>query len=238
MLQIYDMRDPEHPDLVGQWWTPGLWAEGGESPPPPAVNGSETFIHHGIPDGGRLYCGYWDAGVLILDVTDPAAPSVVSQVGWEAGEGHATHTTLPLPGRHLLAVLDEAATYRPACEENPTYLRILDIGDERHPRVLSRWRPDPQVFCQRPGCFGPHNLHENRPGTYKSEDLLFVTFYNAGLQVVDISDPGNPRPYAYYIPAPGPGGNGTWTNDLVVGADGRIFVVDRVTAGLHLLELE
>ena len=37
-----------------------------------------------------------------------------------------------------------------------------------------------------PGRFGPHNVHENRPGSFQSERLIFSTWFNAGLRVVDL----------------------------------------------------
>jgi hypothetical protein len=160
---------------------------------------------------------------------------------------------VPLPGRKLLAVVDEGLSYRPADlfpddhleyrpisvqlkPENPKYLRVVDISDEKKPRALSKWRPDPDIYEKRPGRSGPHNLHENRPGTYRGEDLLFATFYNAGLHVLDISDPENIKPKARFIPETSSKA-GLWINDLVVAEDGRIFTTDRFDGGVNILEM-
>lgn len=236
MLEIYDLQVPEKPELVGRWWTPGLWQEGGEAPPAPSRNGARTFIHHGIHHDGRLYCGYWDGGVVIFDVSDPTNPQPISRYEWEAGGGGMTHTTLPLPGRQLLAVTDEAGQV--GDPQNPKYFRLLDIADERNPVELSRWRPDHEVYGSRGGRYGPHNLHENRPGTFQSEETLFATFFNAGLRVLDISDARNPRETAYYVPPATPGQPICATNDILVSAEGRIYITDKWSGGLHILELE
>jgi hypothetical protein len=253
MLQIYDMQVPAKPELVGQWWTPGLWKAGGEAAQPRRNNGALTQLHHGVHHNGRLYCGHGSAGLLILDVENPTAPKVVSELEWEAGQGGATHTATPLPGRKLVAVLDEALSYRPAqlfpedhvefrkvslspTPENAKYVRLVDVTDERNPCVLSKWRPDPDIYMKRPGRSGPHNLHENRPGAYQGEDLLFGTYYNAGLHVLDISDPANPKPRAHFVPQTSYYA-GVWTNDLCVAREGRIFITDRVGGGVHILEL-
>lgn len=236
MLQIYDLNDLENPELVGQWWTPGLWEEGGEEPPAPSRNGARTFIHHGIHHDGRLYCGYWDGGVMVFDVTDPTTPTPISRLEWEEGGGAMTHTTLPLPGRQLLAVTDEAGQLGEP--QNPKYFRVLDMSDERNLRELARWRPDHEYYGSKPGRYGPHNLHENRPGTYQSEEVLFATFFNAGLRVIDIGDPANPKEIAYYVPPPTPGQDFCATNDLLVTTDGIIFTTDKFAGGLHILELE
>jgi hypothetical protein len=192
-----------------------------------------VHLHHGIYSNGRLYCGFWDAGVIILDVHNPEAVGIVGRLEWEAGEGKSTHTALPLPFRKLLAVVDEANEPR----EVPRYFRLLNIEDETAPQELSRWRPNHLVFANRPGRLGPHNLHEHRPGLFQSSELLFATFYNAGLQVIDIADPARPTARAYYIPHPADG-SAPDTNDVLVTADGRIFITDRGNGGLDILELE
>ena len=38
------------------------------------------------------------------------------------------------------------------------------------------------------GHFGPHNVHENRPGSFQSLPLIFATYQNAGVRVYDIRD--------------------------------------------------
>jgi hypothetical protein len=233
MLEIYDLNDLSRPILVGRWWTPGLWAGGGEAPPEPARNGPSLSIHHGIYCNGRLYCGHWDAGLLILDVSHPEKPTVVSTLEWPEMRGCQTHTAHPLSGRNLLVVLDEATE-----GSNPTYMHLVDIVDERNPRELSRWRPEEELYAGRGGRYGPHNLHEHRPGTYVSDRIVFVAAFNAGLQVVDIADAENPVVIGYYVPSVPASQVVCSTNDVVVAEDGRIFTTDRISGGLHVLEME
>jgi len=233
MLEIYDLDEVSLPRLVGRWWTPGLWEGGGEAPPEPAGNGPSLSIHHGIYHNGRLYCGHWDAGLLILDVSCPGKPSVVSQMEWPENRGCHTHTAQPLPQRNLLVVLDEATE-----GSNPTYMHLVDVADETNPRELSRWRPDEEPYATRGGRYGPHNLHEHRPGTYWSDHVVFVAAFNAGLQVLDISDTEKPVVIAYYVPTVPPAQQVCYTNDVIVAEDSRIFTTDRISGGLHVLEME
>ncbi|MDP2857076.1 MAG: hypothetical protein Q8P50_03760 [Bacillota bacterium] len=233
MLEIYDLQRPDSPQLVGRWWSPGLWAGGNE--PQPDKNLPNALIHHGIYNAGHLYCGHWDAGLLFLDVSNPEKPQEISRLAWEKGGGGKTHTALPLPGRKLLAVTDESG--QAGKPQTPKCFRVVDIADERAPRVLSVWRPDPAVFEIRGGRVGAHNLHENRPGTYQSETVIFATFPNAGLRVLDITDPVKPCEIAYYVEPAGPGQEACEGNDVLVTKDGLILLTDRF-GGLHILQME
>ena len=49
------------------------------------------------------------------------------------------------------------------------------------------------------GNFGRHNLHENRPGTFVSEETIFATYHNAGVRVFDIRDQIPPKEIASWV---------------------------------------
>ena len=57
-------------------------------------------------------------------------------------------------------------------------------------------------FCEKGGRFGPHNVnHEvHLPDVEKPGDLIYLTYFNAGLRVFDIKDPLNPRETGWFIP--------------------------------------
>lgn len=90
---IVDVSDPEGPAEVGRWWWPGMWEAGGEVPDWPEAE--DRIAHHAMVWGDRAYLGMWDSGMVILDISDPAAPTSISHLGWKEG-GH-THTCLPMP---------------------------------------------------------------------------------------------------------------------------------------------
>jgi len=57
--------------------------------------------------GTRLYLSYWDAGVLILNITDPAHPSLVGRTAYDVGvEGNA-HSTDTAKREKILIQADE-----------------------------------------------------------------------------------------------------------------------------------
>ena len=227
---IVDIDDPEHPQETGRWWWPGQWEAGGETVSWP--DGRDWNTHHAMVHGDRAYVGLWDGGMVILDIADPALPSVVSRLGWD--EGGETHTCLPLPGRHLVVVTDEATT--DGCEGPPHRVRVVDVADEEHPRVIAVC-PEPEGdFCDRGLRFGAHCLHENRPHSYRSEELMFVTYFNAGLRVYDLAEPATPVEIASYIPECPPGQPTIQINDVWVGEDHLVYISDRVGGGIYILE--
>ncbi|HTG73435.1 MAG TPA: hypothetical protein VMB70_06685, partial [Terriglobia bacterium] len=99
-------------------------------------------------------------------------------------------------------------------------------------------------FCAR-GTFGPHNLHENRPGSFRSEETIFATYNNAGVRVFDIRDAFAPKEIAYWVPpAPNklvdPRPNvalAAKTADVFVTTDGVMYASDW-NAGLNVLQFE
>jgi hypothetical protein len=101
-------------------------------------------------------------------------------------------------------------------------------------------RPGPGTpwasYRERPGRFGPHNVHENKPGSFSSEELIFATWYNAGVRLYDVSDPYRPEEVAHFVPPAPPGQEAPQLNDLWVDADGLVYVTDRISGGLYVLE--
>ena len=86
-------------------------------------------------------------------------------------------------------------------------------------------------------------MHENRPGSYQSEELIFVTYNNAGVRIFDISNQFSPKEVAYWVPPvptklidPRPNiALDAKTADIYVTKEGLMFVSDW-NAGMHVLE--
>lgn len=232
ILLILDVANPEHPAELGHWGMTGQWTAGGETPSWPAE--LRYQLHHGISSGNFIYCGWNDACLKILDVSNPAAPSYVGGVNWAPEAGGATHTTLPLPGRGLVVVTDEVLNDQ--ANEPPKYVRIVDVHDPSKPEVTAVIEPPEGELNRGRLRFGPHNLHENRPDTFRSEDEIYVTYFGGGLRVYDIRDPAQPKDVASFVPPSPPGQDSIQLNDLIVGKDGIVYTGDRLTGGLWVLE--
>lgn len=225
---IIDLSNPAEPQEVGRWWWSGM--ADGETRDWPATE--SRSVHHALVDGQRAYVGFWDSGMVILDISDLSAPKTISHLNWEIG-GH-THTCLPLPDRNLVVVTDEAVTN--GCDDDPHMVRIVDISDETNPQVVAICPVPEGDFCERGLRFGAHCLHENMPGTYQSQTLIFATYFNAGLRVYDITDAQAPVEAAHWIPATPDGQPAAQINDVYVDTDHTVFVTDRVNGGVYILE--
>ena len=212
---VFDLADPTQPVDAGRFVL---------DEPQPA--GKRYAAHHALAEGRTAYLGYGDAGLVALDVSEATAPRLLWRLDWDGG---GTHTCMPLPGRGLVAVTDEQLADGPNAPRR--YVRLVDTAGRR---VVARC-PEPQGnFAGQPTRFGPHNLHENRSGSYRSASLIFVTYFNAGLRVYDVADAEHPVEVAAWVPEQ----DAPQTNDLYVEAGGRVWVTDRFTGGLTCLEPE
>ena len=68
------------------------------------------------------------------------------------------------------------------------------------------------------------------------KDLVFITYFSAGLRAVDVSDPLKPREVGHFLPALEEGIEEIQSNDIGCDEHGRIYLVDRWGSGMHILE--
>ena len=190
IFAVIDLADPTQPQVVGRWWLPGMWRAGGETPNWPT--GKRYALHHGLLAGTLVYAAWRDGGLTVLDVADPTRPKLVAHRNTDPPFGGGTHSPLPLPDRNLLVLADEPTSAN--CVDGRRYIWMFDIREPANPVSIATF-PEPAEadYCAKGGSFGPHNLHENRPGAFQSSRLVFATYYNAGVRVYDIENPFQPR---------------------------------------------
>ncbi len=238
ILIIIDMADPTRPVECGRWWIPGMHAAGGETP----YWKGRWALHHAVVADDIAYGSWRDGGLTIIDVKDKSAPKLISHRNWSPPFGGGTHSALPLHDRDLLVVADEAVLNIDQEQMKRTW--VFDIRDKANPiSIATLPTPAEQDYVAMGGQFGPHNLHENRPGSFQSSTTIFATWQSAGVRAFDITDPFQPRETGYFVP-PQPT---RWmepmrgrakmrhTGDLFVSADGLIYITD-YDAGLYILQ--
>jgi hypothetical protein len=241
ILCIVDLKDITKPEIVSRWWLPGMNRAAGEKPLFP--QGRRAALHHMITAGNRGYAAWRDGGLTIHDLSDPAKPTLLSHINWSPPFPGGTHTALPLPGRGLAVVADEANAEQ--CAKGTFHTFVVDVRAPENPVPISTLpTPKERDFCAL-GTFGPHNLHENRPGSFRSEQTIFATYNNAGVRVFDIKDAFAPKEIAYWVPpAPkrliDPRPNvalAAKAADIYVTPDGLLYVSDW-NAGLNVLQYQ
>ena len=241
-LAIVDMSDPAQPQLAGRWWLPGMNRAAGEEKP--ASFGKRTALHHLINAGNIGYAAWRDGGFTVHDLSDPVNPKLLAHRNYSPPFGGGAHTPLPLPGRKLLVLADEATSSN--CANGLAYTWVVDVREPSNPvSIATLPTPTDEDFCAKGGKFGPHNLHENRPGSFQSEDLIFATYHNAGLRVYDILDTFAPKQVACFIPPPPERIVDQRPNpvkviqscDVYVDVNGVMYLTD-TNAGLTILQYE
>ena len=194
------MSDVYHPKLTANVQMPGQEvSETAARAASPIYNfPTATTSIHGpayvptpIEKGGKLgYASWGGLGMVILDLTTPTAPKVVSN--WTpplvAGKGLAVHTIdVTRLNRGFVIVTPEE--YGAGCDTPRLENFILDLKDPAHPKEITKLpspTPPPgapyKTFCGRYGRFGTHNApHLKAPGK-AAANFTCYTWFNAGLQ--------------------------------------------------------
>ncbi len=240
VLAIFDMANPSTPTLAGLWALPGM----GAGEPPAWAPGKRWALHHMIVAGHLGYGAWRDGGLTIHDLTDPVSPKLLSHRVLSPPFAGGSHTPLPLPDSGLLVLADEATTAN--CASGFAHGWVFDVRTPENPLPFATLpQPAERDYCAVGGKFGPHNLHENRPGSFQSETLIFATWHNAGVRVFDLSDPFRPIEAGFCIPAAPtrlldirPGAVAvTQSCDVMVDPNGLVFVTD-TNAGLTIVRYE
>ena len=241
ILITIDLADPTKPREAGRFWLPGMNAAAGETPNWPSPMG-RYGLHHPIVHGDIAYCSWRDACLAVVDVADRANPKLIVHKNWCPPFGGGTHNALPLPDRDLLIVVDEAVL-----DNQEDGLKLIWVFDNRvksNPiSIATMPTPTERDYKAVGGHFGPHNVHENRPGSFQSSELIFATYQNAGVRVFNIRDQYHPIEVGAMVPpAPkklvDPRPNRPvvlHSADVFVDRNGIVYCTD-FSAGLYTME--
>jgi hypothetical protein len=241
ILAIVDVSDPLHPKDVSKWWYPGQ--KEGEQPA-----SSVVASFHGpanvSPDGKMISTGYTPS-VINLDISDIEHPKLIGEAVMSppfADVGtQSVHSVLPLWDRKLLFANSESL--RVECKEGLQWGALFDNSNPARPMLISTLPiPVPPAnapfkdFCNKGGRFGPHNTNQeiHLPDVEKPGNLIYLTYFNAGLRVYDTELPRLPKEVGWFVPPnpaqpiPSQGGMLTvnQTQDVLVDTRGYIYITD------------
>jgi hypothetical protein len=180
-----------------------------------------NYTSHGLSisnDGNRAYVAAGNGhGVLILDVSEIQARKANPQVR-EIGSVSWDNQTIPqnaIPftrdGKPYLLEIDEYSSNGGTVAAHGRTVgagRIIDIGDETKPFVISNLRLEVHEPENRdeiagdPGAFLPiqgYAGHYCNVPTRVNPDIAACSMIASGLRIFDIRDPHHPREIAYFI---------------------------------------
>jgi hypothetical protein len=221
-ITAMDISDPTQPKLLGfmpHFHTHDL-----------SVSRDGTRMYLAQP-GNFLPFGFpGDNGLVIVDVSDfqfrrpNPQPRVISTLFWKDGGVAQQPNPVTYQGRPHIIFTDEtgagpaptaAAARAAACAQGLPpfgFARIIDISDERNPKIISKLRLEvhdpancPQFLDDFPPAiadldFYGYSSHYCTVDRSKNPRMLACGYLGAGLRVFDIRDPFHPREIAYYKP--------------------------------------
>ena len=129
-----------------------------------------------------LAASYFDDGIQIIDITNPASPAAVSAVsdeenGFTALDGARGITTAVIGG----------STYALAASYFDDGVQIIDITDPTSPAAVSAVFDGENDFTKLDGAYAVTTV-----AIGSSTYALVASFDDDGIQIIDITDPASP----------------------------------------------
>jgi hypothetical protein len=169
------------------------------------------YDSHGLSisaDGNRAYVAGINSGLIILDTTEVQAralnPKVteIARLQWHSMSIPQNAIPITIKGHPYLVEIDEFGG-----QSEVGAGRIIDIGDEAHPRVVSNLRLEVHQknnFEAQKDDNGAQNPVQGYAGHYCNvptrvdPTIVACSMILSGLRVFDIRDPAQPREIAYF----------------------------------------
>ncbi len=237
VIWTLDIKNPEKPEVVGIWGLPWMREDASTGAEEAGHPADDTTTLHGPPviRGNRMYCAWWGGGISVIDCSDLADMKLVGHLAWAPPFPGSNHTCWPIGDKPYLVVTDEARARQKYWDAQ--FMWIIDARKEDRLTPVATFMPDRDKYFDRPGRYGAHNILEREiasDGPWK--DIVFLTYFNAGLRAVNVGDPLHPKEVGCYVPALENDRPAVQSNDIGTDDRGLLYLIDRAGAGMHILE--
>ena len=199
------------------------------------------YPSHGLrlsADGNRAYIAGGD-GLVIVDTSDIQARRpdpkfrTISTLTWPSMTIPQVAIPVTIKGKPYLVEVDEFSTNDQGDLEGHGPRvgagRIIDISDERAPKIVSNFRlavNNRENRAAIAGDPGASSFVQGYAGHYcevpqaKDPGIVACSFIVSGMRVFDIRDPLKPKELAYFVapPAPSPRGEGGEVSNYAMSA--------------------
>ncbi len=152
------------------------------------------------PDGERVFVANWNAGVVVLELSDPSHPEFIGRdasMGYQEGQAGVTAYDRE---RQLLVVGHRDVDPLEGEPDAPAWGVdvILESGTDGDPTLVSTYsveaaRPDPEGRLELSGLYAPQDA-------VIADGYLYAVWLSGGLRVVSLSDPEHPAEVASFMP--------------------------------------
>ena len=219
--QSWDMSNPSNPKFLNQLTVPGQIAfdnvhEAAYKANPRAGNRTSwmgarmsLFVPTPVEEGGTYgYAAMGGLGFYVVDISNSSNMKVVGHLNFEPSVAGTEGDFIDVSQVEKTGIVYFSGyPLNEDCFEPYKDVHMIDVSNPQNPvkiGVLPRPRPPAEAkftdYCQRRGSFGPKRTgYYTQPGRFR-EGILPFNFYNAGLQVFDVSDGSNPKISAYFVP--------------------------------------
>lgn len=219
--QVWDMSNPADPVFVKQITVPGQKADDPASvfeylKNPRAGNRTSwmgarmpIFLPQPLEKGGKIGFGAMGGlGLWSFDLSDPANPRILDNVNTPPSFSGTEFDNADVSQYERTGyVLTSGYPLNTDCNEPYKDIWVVNAKDPANMKVEAKLpRPVPPEgapytsFCQRGGSFGPKRSNSiGQPGVWR-QNVVPYSFYNAGVQLFDVTDPTQPRIAGYFVP--------------------------------------
>ncbi len=152
---------------------------------------------HPVTGQHVAYISHWDGGHVTVDWSDPAAPMLLDlDTTMEPSGALATHWFAPEPRvREDGRLIAWSAPEIGALDTDAGATRAFDVTDPGQIEQIAAWMLPGEVWIPEAYIFSGHITIPDM-----DRGLLAVSHYHAGVWILDITDPEDPRELGYYIP--------------------------------------